>query len=105
MSPADELPIEQLQQAIRDLHGCDSRLVALRPVVETFEGRLVWGGTVHVFQLLGHPTAETAYAWSTETDEGRRRVTAVLHAGPVDSAQKAVQAMILAEAMQRGRQS
>ena len=45
-----------------------------------------------VFELLDHPTAEKCYAW--EVDE---RVTAVLHAGPVDSPVKAVRASILAE--------
>jgi hypothetical protein len=27
------------------------------PVTETFEGRIVWDGVVHVFDLTGHPKA------------------------------------------------
>ena len=44
----------------------------------------------------GHGTAKKAYAWSEATTGTKRRFFAVLHAGPVDSATKAVQASILA---------
>jgi hypothetical protein len=57
-------------------------LVSVEPVKETFQGKTVWGeGTVHVFDLEGHPRATRAYAWSHlvgETGE-RRRFFAVLH--------------------------
>jgi len=35
------------------------------PVKETFQGKTVWEGTVHVFDLEGYPKATRAYAWSS----------------------------------------
>ncbi len=67
------------------------------PVKETFQGRTVWEGIVQVFDLIGHPEATRCYAWSHETDEGKRRYVAVLHKPPVDSPEKAVQAAIIQE--------
>ena len=32
------------------------------PVRETFDGKTVWEGVVHIFDLIGHPTATHAYA-------------------------------------------
>lgn len=59
-------------------------------------------GAVCVFDLVGHPTAKRAYAWSHEAGEGgKRRFVVVLHAGPVDSPVAAVRAPIVAE--HRGR--
>ena len=57
----------------------------------------MWDGRVEVFDLIDHPTAERAYAWAHETDEGRSRFVAVLHEGPVDSPEAAVRAAIVAE--------
>jgi hypothetical protein len=91
-----EAPVPELQEAIRHMHGCESSFVEAVPVTELFEGRPAWQGVVNVFDLLGHPTASRAYAWSYMSDEGRRRFVAVLHAGPVTSPQTAVTAAIVA---------
>ena len=92
-----EVPIERLRQAIRDLHGCESSFLESVPVLETFEGETVWEGVVQVFRLYGHPDAYKCYAWSHETDAGRRKFVAVLHKGKVDSPTAAVQATIIQE--------
>ncbi len=92
---------EALRGAIRDLHGCESRWTGSRPVTETFRGEVAWQGQVEVFDLIDHPAAERAYAWAHGTDEGRTRYVAVLHEGPVDSAQAAVRAAIVAEHQER----
>lgn len=86
-----------LKSAIYRLHGCDSTHVESVRVTETFEGETVWDGTVEVFDLVGHPTAQRAYAWAHETDEGTIRYLAVLHQPPVDSPEAAVRAAIAAE--------
>ena len=90
-------PTDDLQEAIRNLHGCDAIWVEAVPVTETFQGQTVWQGTVQVFELHRHPTATRCYAWSHETDEGKTRYVAVLHEGPVDSPEKAVRAAIVQE--------
>ena len=69
------------------------------PVKETFQGKTVWEGTVHVFDLEEHPRATRAYALSHlvgETGE-RRRFFAVLHLGCIRSPVDAVRAAIVAE--------
>ncbi len=93
---------EALQQAIRDLHGCGSTWVESVPVNETFRGETVWYGTVQVFDLIDHPTADRAYGWSHPVKGStRRRYVAVLHEGPVNSPRAAVQAAVVAESENR----
>lgn len=71
------------------------------PVLELHEGCTAWAGEVQVFDLIGHASAARAYAWSHETNGGRRKFYAVLHIQPVDSPVAAVRASIIADA--RGR--
>lgn len=89
-----EVSTEALQDAIRNLHGCESRHVASVPVTESFEGQTVWDGDVQVFELIDFAEADCAYAWSYETEGDRRRFFVVLHKPPVDSPQTAVRAAI-----------
>ena len=42
-----------LGDAIRHMHGCEASHVESVPVHETFQGRVVWDGTVEVFDLQG----------------------------------------------------
>lgn len=91
--------IEELQEAIRKLHGAETTHVETVPVVETFQGQTVWEGEVEVFDLLDHPTASRIYAWSHDTDDPsnpRRHVT-VLHLPPAITPRKAVQVSIASD--------
>jgi hypothetical protein len=96
--PPKDIPL--LQKAIRETHGCDSRHIESVPVVEQFEGQTAWQGTVEVFDLIGHPKAKRAYAW-TYRDGDQNKTIAVLAIPPVDSPQSAVKVAIAA----KGRQS
>jgi hypothetical protein len=91
--------LEELRDVIRDLHGGEATHVASVPVKETHEGITVWEGIVEVFDLHGHPKANRVYAWAHETENPERpkRHIAVLHLGPVVSAETAVRAAILHE--------
>lgn len=89
--------IKQLQYAIRKLHGVDSRHVSSVPVKEEYEGQTVWDGVVEVFELIGHPEAKRAYAWSYMADSKHKHSVAVLHVPPIDSPQAAVMAAIVKE--------
>jgi hypothetical protein len=82
--------VEELREAIKRVHGCDSRWVQTVPVLETY-----FTGEVHVFELIGHATAERCYAWSQPVGR-ERRIHAVLHGATVDSAPLAVRATIAA---------
>lgn len=97
--------IDELQNAIHRLHGCEAEHAETVPVTETFQGRIVWQGEVEVFNIRGHPAARRCYAWAHsegENDKGKRYV-AVLELPPVESAQTAVRAAIVDEAKRRQR--
>jgi hypothetical protein len=99
-----EVGVEQLRAAVEGQHGGRARFVEAVPVSEAFEGRPVWEGVVHVFDLEGHPTATRAYAWSSPIEgSDRRRFHAVLGVPPINSAADAVRAAIVAG--HRGRRT
>ena len=91
--------IESIQDAIRRLHGCESRHVESVPVHEEFQGQTVWDGTVEVFELIDHPTAKVCYAWGHRTGDknDRSRYVVVLNLPPVDSPVAAVRASIVGD--------
>ncbi len=93
----NEQPISKFEKAIQATHGCGSALRARVEVQEGLVGDPVWEGEVLVFDLIGHPTALTCYAWSVGSE-----VVAVLHEGRVKSPEKAVRASIT-EARSPGR--
>ena len=98
-----EVPLSALQEAIHNLHGCESVWLESVPVKEVFRGATVWDGIVQVFELTEHPTATRCYAWSHAVEGSeRRRFVAVLHKGPVDSPEQAVRAAIVR--LSRGEQ-
>jgi hypothetical protein len=89
--------ITKLKDAIRATHGCESLHVESVPFKEVFEGQTAWEGTVEVFDLVAHPQAKRAYAWSYR-DGDQNKTIAVLGIPPVDSPQSAVKASIAAQA-------
>lgn len=85
--------ITTLKDAIRITHGCESLHVDSVPVKQALEGETTWEGTVEIFELVGHPEAKRAYAWSyQEGDENK--IIAMLEVPPVDSPESAVKAAI-----------
>jgi hypothetical protein len=93
-----EVEADQLKTAVEHLHGGTATLAQSVPVRETFKGKPVWEGVVHVFDLAGHPTAIRAYAWSSPIEGStKRRFVAVLHTARVNSPLEAVRAAIVAE--------
>lgn len=93
----DPAGLPALVEAIRHMHGCEARWVESVPVHETHQGKTVWDGEVQVFDLVGHPKAQRAYAWSHATEGTKRRFHAVLGLPPVNDAAMAVRTSILAE--------
>ena len=99
-----EVSADQLKQAIESQHGGTATLVQPVPVREAFDGKPVWEGIVHVFDLEDHPKATRAYAWSSPIEgTERRRFYAVLHLGGIRSPLDAVRAAIVAENKGRKR--
>ena len=65
---------DQLKDVVERKHGGSAQFARSVPVRETFEGKAVWEGMVHVFDLAGHPTATRAYAWSSPIEGSTKRV-------------------------------
>lgn len=89
--------IRLLQKAIKETHNCNSKHVSSAVVVERFEGKIAWRGKVEVFDLIGHPKAKRAYAWTYRDGDQNKTVT-VLEQPPVDSPQSAVRLAIASKA-------
>lgn len=96
----DAAEIAELEAAVLRLHGAKATHAESVPVTEVFQGETVWDGVVEVFDLSEHPAGK-AYAWSHESDSGGRRYVVVLHAPPVSTPQKAVQAALVQEYRER----
>ena len=97
-----EVEADQLKRAVEAQHGCTATFLQSVPVKETFDGKIVWDGVVHVFKLNGHPKANKAYAWSSPIEgSDKRRFFAVLHQPPITSPVEAVRAAIVAETKAR----
>jgi len=45
----------ELKRAVESQRGCTAALAQSVPVKETFGGKTVWDGVVHVFRIQGHP--------------------------------------------------
>lgn len=89
---------EELRKAVERLHGCTAQFIEAIGVTETFQGKTVWKGIVHVFEIAGNPAATRCYSWSSPIEGStKRKFFAVLHIPPVGSAQDAVRAAIIQE--------
>jgi hypothetical protein len=91
--------IEELQGVIHKLHGVHSTHVKSVPVIERFNGEVIWDGIVEVFQLHGHGKATHAYAWTHDTDDAKnpKRSVTVLNVPPATSPETAVRVAIMQE--------
>jgi hypothetical protein len=101
----DPAGLPALLDAIRHLHGVEARHVATEHVREEHGGEMVFERDVEVFDLIGHPGAKRAYAWSEATTGTKRRFFAVLHTGPVDSTLAAVRGTLLADVRKANTQN
>jgi len=88
----NDIHISTFQAAIEEIHGAKSRFLTRENVQEVFEGEPVWQGEVLIFELLDHPSVRLCYAWEVDGE-----VTAVLGQWPIQSAQDAVRASIMAD--------
>ena len=89
--------LERLKLAVEHLHNCGAAWHSTVPVQETFKGQTVWQGDVDVVNLIGHPKAKRAYAWShlDGPKDEQERFVAVLEIPPVMSAETAVRVQII----------
>jgi hypothetical protein len=89
---------DELRRAVESQRGGRATFVQAVPVHESRNGQTVWNGAVHVFDLADNPGGATrAYAWSYSLPGGQRRMSAILHTGPVTSPREAVRAAIVGQ--------
>jgi lysophospholipid acyltransferase (LPLAT)-like uncharacterized protein len=86
--------LRRLQNAIQQLHSCQSAHVATIPLTEQRSGKILWQGEVQIFDLHGHRTAQRCYAWMSRNSDGKLRHTVVLEVPHVDSPRSAVRAAL-----------
>jgi hypothetical protein len=60
----EKADVESLKAAVEGRHGAAVSFSHSVAVNERRSGSPVWQGIVHAFDLVGHPTAKRAYAWS-----------------------------------------
>jgi hypothetical protein len=90
-----EMPPESLKQAVEARQGGMAAFVQAVPLRAMQGEQLVWSGTVHVFDLSGHPDgAFRAYAWSEDAENGR--IFVLLHGGLILGPRDAVNAALSA---------
>ena len=92
--------VTRLQNAIRQLNGCESKYVETVTVSQSFQSfqhNTLWRGDVAVFEVYGHAKAQRAYAWSSSADNEETKYIVVLEIPPVSSPQTAVEAAIAAQ--------
>jgi hypothetical protein len=91
--------LDRLQAAIQQLHQCEAFWKTTVPVHEVFQSHTVWKGMVEVFEIAGHPKAKRAYGWSLREhlSDGDERFVTVLELPPVESAETAVRASVMAD--------
>lgn len=93
MQPLNHIP--DLRDTIAALHDCDCTHVETATVIEQMDGKTVWEGSVEIFDLISHPQATQAFAWSWLKDDGEKQHIAVLNVPPIESPREAVQAAIV----------
>jgi len=54
-----EVEVDQLKRTVENMHGGTATLAQSVPVRETFEGKTVWEGVVHVFDLARPSDCDT----------------------------------------------
>lgn len=84
---------DELRLAIQQLHGCPSRLLECVPLSGDTEEQAL-GGTMHVFELLGHPSALKCYAWAAPTRTNTTIMYAVLQSDAVNSPELAIRTVL-----------
>ena len=88
----------RLFNQIENLHGY-AHHVKSHEVVVKFYAQTLWAGRVEEFQSLHNIHFQRCYAWFDSESEAPEKIVIALKIGPIDSAQKAVEAAIALGAM------
>jgi hypothetical protein len=89
----------EFRWVIHETHSCQAERLENAVHVKIWRRKDVpWEGTVHVYEVRGHPNATRCYAWVEPLGKTAIIIRAVLHSDKISSPEKAVQS-----AMRRAR--
>jgi len=89
MSPT----LQKIQRAVEKTVGGPVTHAESKPIVETFQGKVIWRGIVEVF-TVSKPPPQKAYGWIVTARSGPDYV-AVLGTPPINAPLDAVRAWIV----------
>src|SRR5262245_10710222 len=81
---------DECKFALRHVYGCDARFNSTVVVSIPLRGRAPWCGSVHVFDISGHPSAKRGYAWPRRVNARSTIIHAVLESAAVTAPEHAV---------------
>jgi hypothetical protein len=86
--------LSEFRLAIRQMLDCEANPTGVVELRVPRRGGGDWSGTVHVFELSGHPRVSRCYAWPESLDERTVIVRVVAQAGRITSPQQAVRSIL-----------
>ena len=92
--PALTSVVNQLRKAVELEHGGKALFVTKLPIREVVDGKTVWEGVVHIFNLEGNAKASRAYAWAIRIQGTEKQFVVLLHLGNIGSPRDAVRASL-----------
>jgi hypothetical protein len=85
---------DECRLALRQLYGCDAHFNSTVAVSIPLRGRAPWRGSVHVFDISGHPSAKRGYAWPRRVNARTTVIHTVLENASVIAPEHAVRAVL-----------
>jgi hypothetical protein len=86
--------LSEFRMAIRQILDCDADPIGAVELDVRRRNGENWNGTVHVFEISGHPRASRCYAWPEPLDETSVIIRVVPHAGRITSPEQAVRSIL-----------
>ena len=86
--------LSEFRMAIRQILDCDADPIGAVELDVRRRSGEDWHGTVHVFEISGHPRASRCYAWPEPLNETSVIIRVVPQAGRITSPERAVRSIL-----------
>ena len=100
MIPADVWTVTErilnIKCAVEKNIGGIARHVTSTPVIEIFEGTLLWEGVVETFEIVCNPAVKRCYGFAYREDDTLRYVT-IAETDEVNSPKMAIQTFVVSQ--------
>lgn len=85
---------DECRLALRQRYGCDAHFNTTVDVSIPLRGRAPWRGSVHVFDISGHPSATRGYALPRRMNARTMIIHTVLESASVTAPEQAVRTVL-----------